>query len=409
MKALKFCFVTSFYPPYSAGGDAIAVQRLARELVRQGHSVTVIHDIDAFATMNRDPLPAEIGPPDNVRVFALHSKWGIASPLVVQQTGRPLLQRRRLSNLLNDGGFDVVNFHNASLIGGPGLFRFGGDALRIYTAHEHWLVCPTHILWKNKEEVCQTPHCLSCQLRYHRPPQLWRYTHLMRDSLSSIDAFVAMSEFSRDKHREFGFTREMHVIPPCGGTASRPALVASPHARPYFFFAGRLEAAKGLQTVLPMLRQFPHVDLLVAGEGSLKEQLQRDGGPQVVFLDQLPPGALDTYYSHAVATVVPSLAYETFGLTLAESFRCGTPVIARRIGPFPEIVSRAQGGILYQSDEELLSAMRRLSDDPAYRSMLGEQGRSAFVRLWEDSVSVGQYLEMVSRSMRAKPRRAQET
>ena len=405
MKQLKFCLVTTFYPPYAAGGDGIAVQRLARELVKQGHSVTVVHDVDAFQTLKRSPLPPDNVTDDGVTVIPLRSGWGVASPLIVQQTGRPVLQGRRLAKLL-DHDFDVVNFHNASLIGGPGIFGFGGDALRIYTAHEHWLVCPTHILWRNKTEVCTKPDCMRCQLHYHRPPQLWRHTNLMRDSIQSIDEFIAMSEFSRDKHREFGFSREMHVIPPCGGAASVNAGLTSPHSRPYFFFAGRLEAGKGLQTVLPVLREFPEADLLVAGEGSLKDQIRREGGDQVVLLDQVTPGALEKYYRHAIATLVPSLVFETFGLTLTESFRCGTPVIARSIGPFPDIVSRANGGILFNTGDELLAAMRKLAGDASYRAQLGKQGREAFLRWWQDSVSTGSYLEMVDRSLHSRRQKA---
>jgi hypothetical protein len=33
---LKFCFLTTFYPPHNFGGDGIGVQRLARGLVRRG-------------------------------------------------------------------------------------------------------------------------------------------------------------------------------------------------------------------------------------------------------------------------------------------------------------------------------------------------------------------------------------
>ena len=398
MNKLKFCFVSTFYPPYSAGGDGVAVQRLARELVRQGHSVTVVHDVDAFRTLNRSLLPADNAEDDGVEVVSLKSGWGIASPLIVQQTGRPVLQGRRLERILR-GGFDVINFHNPSLIGGPGIFGLGADALRLYTAHEHWLVCPTHILWRDKKEVCTSRECIRCQLRYHRPPQLWRNTNFMRDSVESIDGFIAMSEFSRDKHHEFGFTRDMHVVPPCAGAALANGGTTSPHVRPYFFFAGRLEPGKGLQTVLPALRDFPEVDLLVAGDGTLKEMLRREGGAQVVLLDQQAPASLEKYYRHAIATVVPSLAYETFGLTLAESFRCSTPVIARSIGPFPDIVTRAEGGILFSSDTELREAMRKLAADANYRSELGKRGRSAFLRWWEDSASTGAYLEFVDQSL----------
>ena len=56
VNGLRFCMVTTFYPPYSFGGDAIGVQRLSRALVRRGHDVTVVHDTDAFRVLHRGPV-----------------------------------------------------------------------------------------------------------------------------------------------------------------------------------------------------------------------------------------------------------------------------------------------------------------------------------------------------------------
>ena len=52
MSALRFCFLTTFYPPYNFGGDGIGIQRLARALVKRGHHVTVVHDADAFDVLH---------------------------------------------------------------------------------------------------------------------------------------------------------------------------------------------------------------------------------------------------------------------------------------------------------------------------------------------------------------------
>lgn len=99
MTPLRFCLATTFYPPFSFGGDGVAVQQLARALARRGHDVTVVHDIDAFATLH----PATVGPvPDEetddlgVRVVHLRSGLGAVSSLLVQQAGRPVLQAGRL-------------------------------------------------------------------------------------------------------------------------------------------------------------------------------------------------------------------------------------------------------------------------------------------------------------------------
>lgn len=411
-ESLRFCFLTTFYPPYHFGGDAIGIQRLSRGLVRRGHHVTVIHDVDAYESLSRnEPAPE---PADGVEVVPLRSGVGMLSPLLTQQLGRPVVNGRRIRALLAAGEYDVVNYHNASLIGGPGLFRYGHDAgaVTLYMAHEHWLVCPTHVLWRHGRERCDRRECFRCMLSYRRPPQLWRWTGMLEREARHVDAFIAMSEFSRDKHREFGFPREMEVLPyflPDPESMAAPVPQdESPNPRPYFFFAGRLERIKGLDDVIPVFRDYPDADLLIAGDGEHAARLRAlgDGMPNVRFLGRLAPEALRRYYQHAIALIVPSECFETFGIVLIESFRQGTPVIARRLGPFPEILAHAKGGELFDSSESLLAAMRRLQGDPAYRTRLAVSGYRAYAERWSESAVVPRYLEIVRR---AAIRRAAES
>ena len=195
--AMKFCMVSTFYPPFNFGGDGIYVQALSRELLARGHEVTVVHCMDAYRLLAKQPAPADDEQLiDGVRVVRLQSRWGALSPLLTQQTGLPLLKRERLRRLFAEG-FDVVNFHNISLVGGPAVLRIdAGDAIKLYTLHEHWLLCPTHVFWKNRERACDTPTCLSCCLRSGVPPQAWRATHLIEDALQHVQALLAPSEFT---------------------------------------------------------------------------------------------------------------------------------------------------------------------------------------------------------------------
>jgi len=402
---LRFCFLTTFYPPYNFGGDGIGIQRLARGLVAAGHQVTVLHDVDAFNTLSpvrAGPAPAE---PEGLEVVPLRSGLGPVSSLLTQQLGRPVVMGRRIAALLSAGGYDVINYHNISLIGGPGLLQLG-SGLKLYMAHEHWLVCPTHVLWRHGREVCTGRQCFRCQLSYRRPPQLWRRTGLLERELHHVDTFIAMSEFSRAKHREFGFPREMEVLPYFLPEPERdtPPPPGRAHPRPYFLFVGRLERIKGLQDVIPAFAGSGPTDLLIAGRGEYEKRLraQAAGLDRVRFLGAVPSAELPRYYRDAIALIMPSLCYETFGITLLESFRQATPVIARRLGPLPEIVERAGGGELFTSSSELVAAIERLAGDPARRDALGRAGLAGFHSHWSEAVVVPRYLEIVRRTAERK-------
>lgn len=404
MRGLRICMLTTFYPPNSFGGDGIAVQRLARALVRHGHQVTVVCDLDAFRALHAGPLPdcRPMKEDEGVTVICLESRLGALSPLLVQQCGRPVVHAARLRRLLAPGQWDVVNFHNVSLLGGPGILRYPSDAVTLYMAHEHWLVCPTHVLWRYQRERCDRRECLRCLVAYRRPPQLWRYTGALQRALREVDVVVAMSEFSRAKHREFGLEREMEVLPQFMPPAdvTRPVSVVAPHARPYFFFAGRLERAKGLDDVIAAFARYPHADLLIAGEGSHGQALRAlaAGMPNVHFLGQRPAEVLGEYFRHAVATLVPSKCFETFGLVIIEALREGSPVVARRVGPFPELLAQAGAGELFDGPDDLLGCLDRVQSDPAYRASLVAAARESVATRWSESAVLPAYLGMVARA-----------
>jgi glycosyltransferase involved in cell wall biosynthesis len=404
MTGLRFCMATTFYPPDNFGGDGIAVQRLAEALVKRGHTVSVIHDSDAFALLGGRRAHEGPTPPDGLTVHRLSSRLGAVSPFLTQQLGRPIANGGRIRRIMDDAAFDVIHYHNTSLVGGPGLLGLG-SALKLYTAHEHWLVCPTHVLWRHQREPCDGRECFRCVLRHRRPPQLWRSTGYLRRQLRHVDTFLAMSEFSREKHSEFGFPHQMEVLPPFlpALLAPQPTRDAEAPARPYFLFVGRLERMKGLDDVIPLFTgEGP--DLLIAGSGDHEATLRAlaRGLPRVRFLGHVDPGALGGLYRHARGLIAPSVGFETFGMVLIEAFRHGTPVLARNIGPFPEIVRTARAGELFDDAEGLRVLLERWTVDDDHVSRLGERATVAFHARWTEEAVVPSYLDLVARAARRR-------
>ena len=400
MKPLRFCMVTTFYPPRNFGGDAVAVQSLARALVRVGHHVTVICDDDAYRTLsgNHAPAPPEID--DGVVVHRLASRIGPLAVGLTQQTGRPIVHGATLRRLLDGGNFDVIHYHNLSLVGGPAALGYG-RAVKLYTAHEHWLVCPTHVLWRYRAEPCPARQCTRCQLSYGRPPQLWRHTGLLERELDHVDAFIALSRFSRDKHREFGFTREMEVLPGFVRDPGPPPAMKerSDGERPYFLFVGRLESIKGLEDVLDAFATFHDADLVVAGEGTERTGLvaRAAGNPRVRFIGFQSGAELSHLYSGAQAVIASSRGYETFGLSVIEAYSRGVPVLARRMGSYLELVEGTGAGETFADVAELKAAMQRMLATGTGRAQMGAAAYAHFRATFSEDVVVPRYLALVER------------
>ena len=426
--------VTTFFPPDHFGGDAIHVYQLSRALVARGHSVDVVYNRDAHRLLSRGQTGrgrgrASQGMPaiPGVRVHALESSPAFLEPLLMQQTGRPFRHRAELQRILSAGGtdgtgggepYDVIHFHNVSLMGAPAVLEYGGgpQTLRLYTIHEHWLVCPMHVLWRYGREPCETRSCLRCQIRGARPPQWWRFTSDLKRRLAKIDAFIAPSEFTARKHAELGLrlpTRRLpHFTPdvPAGEAGREGAAEVAPgHSgnSGYFLFAGRLEPEKGAQSLVQAFRRYRDAELWIAGEGSERGALEAASAdlPHVRLLGRLSPGELTDYYRRAIGVIVPSLCYEVFGLTVAEAFAAGTPAIVRDRGALPELVDATGGGLRYRSEDELIEAMQRLRGDSGgsgksgnsqLRDELGRAARRAQQELLSERVYMEGYEALVA-------------
>ncbi len=379
---MRFAMVTTFYPPYGFGGDATFVRALSRALVAQGHEVEVAHCMDAYELLAGNTAPlAELDDP-GILVHRLKSRFGAISPLVTQQTGMPGLKDASLQRIL-ERDFDVIHFHNISLVGGPGVLRLGSAPCKLYTLHEHWLICPTHIFWKNRSRACEKPECLSCCLRSGVPPQVWRYTGLRDNALRHVDRLIAPSEFTAERHRSAGITQRIDVLPLFSANegVAEDGPPREPIPSPYFLYVGRVTASKGVAPMVRSIASAKDINLVVVGDGDLRSRLADEYGScaNIRFLGALPQSHLSQLYSGARALILPSLAPETFGLTIVEAAARGVAAVVRSSsGGAPAIVKSSGGGVLYDRDEDLVPALRRLASDPALALELGQRAQAGY-------------------------------
>jgi glycosyltransferase involved in cell wall biosynthesis len=323
------------------------------------------------------------------------------------------MKLRCIQQVIGNNDFDVIHFHNISLVGGPQIFSLkhrSHHALKLMTAHEHWLVCPMSLLWKFNRKVCEQPECVKCTLLAGRPPQLWRYTEMIEHALKQLDAIIFPSCHTLELHRDRGIQAPRLVHLPYflpDDWAGRSDILlrnAKQHLysqkRPYFAAVGRLVKEKGFQQLIPLMAHLPNIDLRIAGTGPFEGKLHQLAAhlPNIHFLGLLDfPELVELYYG-ARALVVPSLFYETFGYVVLEAFSVGTPVIVHHRGALPELINASGGGITYSTDKELVSSMRRLSDDDDFRQHLGKMGYEAAKTKWSEDAHVERYLTLSERA-----------
>jgi glycosyltransferase involved in cell wall biosynthesis len=394
--------ITTFYPPYHFGGDALFIYHLSKLLAEQGHHVEVIHCLDSFWSMTRTGTQGQDFTQKEVTVHRLRSPMGPISPLATQQTGRPLFKGPMLRRLLQQG-FDVIHFHNISLIGGPAILGYG-SGIKLYTAHEYWLVCPMHNLFEFNRHVCSRRRCLACSLIHKRPPQWWRYSGLMRRCIERIDALLVPSGFAAKMHESAGIrVPVIHLpgfVPDLRGARFPPAHFPGLDpglSEPYFLFVGRLERIKGLVQLIRVFLRYGRAKLVIAGKGRERKQCEREAGPcgNILFCGYLPSEPLSVLYRNATALIVPSLVYEVSPLVVLEAFQNGTPVIVRNRGALPEMVEASGAGAVFDREEELPGIMDCLLSDKELRSEWGRRARAEYERNGSPGVHLDRYLALI--------------
>jgi len=345
---MRFCLLNTFFPPLHFGGDAIFTASLANLLAGAGHEVEVVHCADSFNMLRGTVFPSPFPLDKSVVVHTLSSPLGNLAPLAAHCTGRDWFYAGALERIMSRG-FDVTHWHNASLMGAPEAFRWG-SGLRLMTLHEYWLICPSHILFRNGEAICTKRTCSSCTIRRGRPPQLWRTNGVIANGLENIDLFLAPSPFVKEMVGRYLPDLPMRILPHFLASQPAPAM----EREDYYMIVSRLERAKGVQTVLPLFRK-NGLRLKIAGAGAAEGELRAmaAGAPNIEFLGRVPFTDLAALYRRARATIIPSICHETFGLVVLESLRQETPVYVTPHGALPALVERTRGGRVFHSVDEL--------------------------------------------------------
>lgn len=400
---LRFCMVTTFYPPYSFGGDANYVQNLSHELAQRGHHVEVIHCLDSYHAVAHGEALRETKNHPNITIHPLKSSVGALSPMLTHQTGYPFFKTKQIKKILARG-FDVVHYHNISLVGGPRLLemeapspRAGQRAVKLYATHEYWLMCPTNVLFRYDGVACEDKQCLRCTLANRRPPQWWRYTKLLQNAARQIDMFLYPSEFTRERHQREGLNGRGTLFHYFSAMPTAAPAPPPENELPYFLYVGRLEPLKGAHTLIPLFRNYPRARLLMIGDGTQMAELKAlaADAPNIEFHGWLNQAELYRLYQNATALLMPSLCYEAGPLVVLEAYSHGVPTLARQLGAIPEIVHQANGGLTYTDNESLRALINELLDNPARHAELSDNARAAYQREFTPEAHLDRYLEIV--------------
>lgn len=181
---------------------------------------------------------------------------------------------------------------------------------------------------------------------------------LERQAVAAADRVLVLSDFSRSLLLEDhplngnrvstvpGLVDTERFAPGDGKAAARGRLGLEVDG-PLLLTVRRLEPRMGIDRLLralPLLGR-DDVSLVVAGAGSLAGDLPRLAaelglGERVLFVGPVSDDSrLADWYRAADLFVLPTTAYEGFGMATVEALASGTPVVGTAIGATPELLA----------------------------------------------------------------------
>ncbi len=176
----------------------------------------------------------------------------------------------------------------------------------------------------------------------------------------------------------------VHIVH-CGVDDLRPAAAERDPAKLELLFVGRLEPVKGilvlLEAVASLVKAGRDVRLTVAGDGALRQDLERRAaglglGDAVRFVGYRSQPEIRQHLAESDALVLPSFA-EGVPVSLMEAMSQERAVVATSVGGVTELVKHGVNGLVVHPGDPvaLAAALTTLADDPALRTKMGLAGR----------------------------------
>jgi len=172
----------------------------------------------------------------------------------------------------------------------------------------------------------------------------------------------------------------------------------SPDGQVVIGYVGRLAHEKELALLAP-LQDLPGTQLVIAGDGPARRQLERQL-PRAAFLGFQSGIELAATFASLDVFVHPG-SHETFCQAAQEALASGVPLIGPRAGGLLDLVIDGQNGLSFApgSELDLAAQVRRLVEDaPLRRQLRGQSRLSVQTRSWDviGSELVGHYQEVLA-------------
>lgn len=402
---MKILLATFLYEPEIGGGASVVVDQLANLLVSANNEVVILTSWEGNQVRTEQINTIKV-----IRIPSFNLYWisrkdnqptykKVAWQLI--DTWNPWVYQVCRKIFIREAP-DVVHVHKLRGIS-PSVWSAASAAgikKIVHTCHDFELLSPEGLLMGKIGRLAQE------QSLVMHPYQLIRKMFSQK-----VHTATAPSRFVMDVHQKMDFfpKSNIKIVPNSHGLGTEALqnnFSESPRFQQNdgmicFLYIGRLDKTKGIDVLCQVFslvaRKNQKVILRIAGWGPLDEALREKYQhlDNIIFTGPVFGAQKRELFQISHVLVAPSVAPESFGIVIAEAFSYGMPVIASKIGAFPEIVREGETGFLVEpgSVEELAAAISRVSEE---KNLIASMSENCFkeARKYTTEKMLSNYLEI---------------
>ncbi|MCL4387508.1 glycosyltransferase family 4 protein [Patescibacteria group bacterium] len=283
-------------PPKKYGGTEMVIFNLGEELVRRGHKVTLFASGDSKTSAK----------------LIAYFKRGLGNNLSIKAYALPTLYHY-LECYRRAGQFDIIHNHD-----------------------EHY----SYFF----NDLVDTPVLNTLHGSYAR-------NSATKDRIELIESFYYQN-FSSISFAQQSHLGNLNFVGNVYNGINVNHFKFSSRGEDYLFWIGRICRKKGTFEAIRAAKR-AKIPIVIAGNVDESEEWYFDqkvrpliDGKNVIFTGELDYNEKVSFYRNAIATLSPIQWEEPFGLVMAESQACGTPVIVFNRGSAKEVVKDKLTGFL---------------------------------------------------------------
>jgi len=388
---MRILQVNKFF--YLRGGAERHFLELIKLLEAKGNEVI------PFAMKDERNLPSKYSKYFPSQVDLDNPKYSLRS---LRSAGRLIYSceaKQQIGKLIKDTQPNIAHLHNIYHQLSPSIL----GAIKkkklpiVMTLNDYKLICPNYRLFtegapcercrRHKYYEATIHRCLKNSFGASALATAEMYIHhnIFKFYEKYVDCFIAPSQFIRDKFIAWGWDKKKIIVLPYFLDEAEYDIYREPED--YFVYFGRLDPVKGLDLLLEVMRELPaSMKLKIIGQGEeeswLKARATSLGLKNVEFMGQQKGEKLKEIIARARFSILPSIWYEVFGLSLAETNALSRPVIGARLGGIPEVILDGQNGLLFNPGDknDLKEKILKLWNNPEMANEMGRKGRERVVK-----------------------------